>query len=56
MLTGEYGLKDVCLSIPSVVGIAGVEDAILPHLNATELKGLQRSAAFLKDSFSGLSI
>lgn len=56
MLTGEYGLKDVCLSIPSVVGIAGVEDAILPRLDAAELKGLQRSAAFLKDSISGLNI
>jgi L-lactate dehydrogenase len=56
MLTGEYGLKDVCLSIPSVVGIAGVEDAILPRLDAAELKGLQRSAAFLKDNISGLSL
>ncbi|MGB5618133.1 MAG: L-lactate dehydrogenase [Desulfobacterales bacterium] len=56
MLTGEYGLKDVCLSIPAVVGIAGVEDAILPRLDAAELKGLQRSAAFLKDNISGLSL
>ena len=56
MLTGEYGLKDVCLSIPSVVGIAGVEDAILLRLDAAELKGLQRSAAVLKESISGLSI
>ena len=56
ILTGEYGLKDVCLSIPSVVGIAGVEDAILPRLDAAELKGLQRSATFLKDNISGLSI
>ena len=55
MLTGEYGLKDDCLSIPSVVGIAGVEDAILLRLDAAELKGLQRSAAFLKDNISGLS-
>jgi L-lactate dehydrogenase len=56
MLTGEYGLEDVCLSIPSVVGIEGVEDAILPRLDDAELKGLQRSAAFLKDNISGLSI
>lgn len=56
MLQGEYGLEDVCLSIPSVVGIGGVEDAILPRLNAAELKGLQHSAAFLKDNISGLSL
>jgi L-lactate dehydrogenase len=56
MLTGEYGLKGVCLSIPSVVGIAGVEDALLPRLDAAELKGLQQSAAFLKDNISGLNI
>ncbi|MGB7921059.1 MAG: hypothetical protein WCF40_13460 [Desulfobacterales bacterium] len=56
MLTGKYGLKDVCLSVPSVVGIAGVVDALLPRLDAAELKGLQRSAAFLKDNISGLNI
>jgi L-lactate dehydrogenase len=55
MLTGKYGLKDVCLSVPSVVGIAGVEDALLQRLDAAELKGLQRSAAFLKDNISGLN-
>jgi malate/lactate dehydrogenase len=43
------------MSIPSVVGIAGVEDAILPRLDTAELKGLQRSAAVLKESIGGLS-
>jgi L-lactate dehydrogenase len=55
MLTGKYGLKDVCLSVTSVVAIAGVEDALLQRLDTAELKGLQRSAAFLKDNISGLN-
>ena len=56
MLNGEYGLIDVCLSIPSVIGIAGVEETILPNLNKTEMRGLQQSASVLKDSLSKLSI
>ena len=39
-----------------MVGIAGVEDELLQRLDAAELKGLQRSAAFLKDNISGLNI
>ena len=56
MLNGEYGLTDVCLSIPSVIGIAGVEETILPNLNAAEMRDLQQSASVLKDSLSKLSI
>ncbi|MDJ0721837.1 MAG: L-lactate dehydrogenase [Desulfobacterales bacterium] len=48
MLNGEYGLSDVCLSIPSVVGIDGVEGAVLPPLNADELQALRHSAQTLQ--------
>lgn len=56
MLTGEYGLTDVCLSIPSVIGINGVQDAILPSLSDTELGALQHSARVLQESITGISI
>ncbi len=48
MLNGEYGLHDVCLSIPSVIGIHGVEAAVMPELDAAELEALRHSAATLK--------
>ena len=49
MLTGEYGLKGVCLSIPSLIGISSLKaDA--------ELDGLRHSADILRESIKGISI
>ena len=56
MLTGEYGLRDVCLSIPSVIGINGLEAAILPVLDDAELQGLHHSAEVLRESLAGINI
>jgi L-lactate dehydrogenase len=56
MLRGEYGLRDVCLSVPSVVGINGLEAAVLPTLSDAELEGLRRSAEVLKESVKGIRI
>ena len=56
MLNGEYGLTDVCLSIPSVIGIRGVEDAVLPALSDAELSALQHSARVLQKSITGMQI
>ena len=50
MLNGEYGLHDVCLSIPSVIGINGVEAAVTPDLDAAEMQALRHSAETLQAS------
>ena len=50
-LAGEYGQTDVCLSLPCVVGLNGVESKILPRLNDVELKGLEASAESLRHNF-----
>jgi L-lactate dehydrogenase len=55
-LTGQYGLDEVCLSIPSIVGRNGTTDALLPRLSADELEGLQHSAAVLQESLQGLDL
>lgn len=47
-LNGEYGLSDVCLSLPAVVGSEGVENIIAPKLDEEELLGIRRSASTLK--------
>ena len=54
-LNGEYGQRDVCLSLPCVVGLNGVEAKILPKLNAVELKGLEESAGFLRHNIDRLA-
>ena len=53
-LTGEYGIEDVCLSIPSIVGIHGMQDTLLPELSMEEHERLVRSAGILKSSFTTL--
>jgi L-lactate dehydrogenase len=54
-LDGEYGIEDVCLSIPCVVGRGGIEGRLLPALDEGELAALRRSAAALKERRAGFS-
>jgi L-lactate dehydrogenase len=49
LMTGEYGLNDVVLSIPAVVGETGVQKVIPIELNDEELAKLKDSANILKD-------
>jgi L-lactate dehydrogenase len=45
-----YGIKDVYLSLPSVVDAGGIERTIRLDLNEGEIAGLQRSATVLKET------
>ncbi len=56
MLTGEYGLTDVCLSIPSVIGMGGLEAVILPVLSDGEFNALRHSADTLRESPNRLDL
>ena len=56
MMTGEYGIDDVCLSIPSVIGIDGVETAIQMLTDEKKLEALQHSAETLKSQIKGIAI
>lgn len=49
LMTGEYGLNDVVLSIPAVVDETGVQKVIPIELNYEELTKLKDSANILKD-------
>ena len=44
MLHGEYGIEDVALSIPAIVGRNGVEKTVPISLNKEELESLKKSA------------
>jgi L-lactate dehydrogenase len=48
VLDGQYGLHDVALSLPSVVGGRGVEQVVPPVLSADEEAALRRSADVLR--------
>ena len=48
MLHGEYGIEDVCLSLPTVIGPQGLKDKVVLDLTDEEVKKLQNSANVLK--------
>jgi L-lactate dehydrogenase len=55
MLEGEFGLSDVCLSVPSVVGDSGISRIITSPLTTVEMKSLSRSAAILRNAIESLA-
>ena len=56
MLHGEYGLEDVCLSLPTLIGEGVVQGRITPELNEKEIEQLYTSANALKSVISQLKI
>jgi L-lactate dehydrogenase len=49
-LHGEYGIDDVYLSLPAVLGEHGVEKVLTPGISDDELGRLHHSAAVLKEA------
>jgi L-lactate dehydrogenase len=49
-LEGEYGLRDVSLSIPSIVGVNGVEHRLEEKWTEEERENLHRSGQLLKET------
>lgn len=50
MLNGQFGIKDVVLSLPCLLGMNGVEKVLNISLNKAELKALRASASKLKEA------
>lgn len=53
-LEGEYGLSDVCLSVPCIVGQGGIKRIVQTELSPDEQSALERSAQILKDGIDNL--
>jgi L-lactate dehydrogenase len=50
LVNGPYGIKDVCISIPTVVGRKGVENQLEIDLWPKEVSALQHSAQVLRET------
>jgi L-lactate dehydrogenase len=49
LLNGEYGISDVCLSIPTIIGRKGIKGHVACPLTDAEVESLRHSAECLKD-------
>lgn len=56
VLQGEYGIDNVCLSVPCVVGEGGVERIITAPLSKAEQANLEASAKMLRGALDSLRI
>jgi len=56
MMHGEYGMEDVCLSVPTIVGPTGLCGNVLPPLTDEELAKMHNSANVLKNVIAQLDI
>ena len=56
ILHGEYGLNDICMSIPALVGRKGVETVLDIQLSPEEEEKLLHSAGTLKEVIGGLDL
>ena len=54
VMQGEYGIKDVAISVPSIVGVNGVERRLEENLRASELKNLKKSADKMRETLKTL--
>ena len=52
MIEEKYGISDVCLSLPAVIGSNGIEREVYPKLTDDEIIKLQASAKALKNVIS----
>jgi L-lactate dehydrogenase len=49
---GSYGIDNICLSLPAVIGLDGIQSYVLPDLNHDEIALLRHSASVLKDKIN----
>lgn len=54
MLSGEFGIQDVCLSVPCIVSSSGVEKILSRKLPESEQVSLSKSATVLTDALNQL--
>jgi L-lactate dehydrogenase len=55
LVNGSYGLRDVCISVPTVVGRKGVLDHLEIELWPKETSALKHSAEVLRETIEAVS-
>ena len=55
VMTGLYGVSDICISLPTIVGADGIEEVLELALSPDEVERFHHSAEVLKDRLAQLS-
>jgi L-lactate dehydrogenase len=55
LMMGQYDVKDICMSLPCVVGANGIEEVLMLNLSKDEEDGFRASAAKLKTTLASLN-
>ena len=53
-IDGHYGLPEVCLSMPAIIGKDGIERLITPELPPDELDALKHSAGVIRETLDSI--
>lgn len=51
LMSGQYGVKDICISLPTIVGAQGIENVLQLPLSTEEEAAFRHSAATLNERF-----
>ena len=54
LLNGEYGLDDVCLSVPCIINRKGIKSIVETTLDQSEEKALEKSAEIISDTYMNI--
>lgn len=56
LLTGEFGITNLYLSLPCILGVEGVERVLVPDLSTAEQCALHRSAEVIRQAMANLEL
>ena len=56
LMTGQLGVTDICLSLPSVVDRGGVEGVLVPAMSDDEATAFMRSAGVLRETAQAVGL
>lgn len=55
LMTGQYGVRDICISLPTIVGASGIEEVLNLSMSAEEEAAFQRSATTLTERYKQIA-
>ena len=56
LLNGEYGLDDVCLSLPCIINRKGIKNIVETILDQDERESLKKSAEILQKTYLSINL